>query len=310
MNARPRAGQPAGDRAGFTLVELLVVIAIIAILIALLLPAVQQVRESARQTQCQNNMSQLIKALHNYHGSHNSFPSGFIVNVNPGLQAQLPEAVVLPTDPQPVTLPAGTQWPVSANWSWHAFLLPQMDMATVGVDFRQPKTTANNQAAIMTEIESYVCPSAALPGARPAGLAYSTYRACIGTGPSNGTMYANSSVNFRDITDSTTQTILVGEAMYGFWGDGDSCCVRVHNRINDPNDPNDDNDTPAFGYFDRVNGPVGTPPRYLFSFGSYHPEIIHFGMADGHVQSISKTIDWTVFRMLATRNGGERVPDF
>ena len=62
--------------AGFTLVELLVVIAIIGILVALLLPAIQAARESARRTQCMNQVRQMIQAMHNHADTYKVFPTG------------------------------------------------------------------------------------------------------------------------------------------------------------------------------------------------------------------------------------------
>ena len=50
-------------RRGLTLIELLVVVAIIGLLVAMLLPTVQSARESARMSQCRNNLRLLEIAL-------------------------------------------------------------------------------------------------------------------------------------------------------------------------------------------------------------------------------------------------------
>ncbi len=64
------------DNRGFTLVELLVVIAIIGMLVALLLPAVQGARESARRTQCANNIRSIGQAVEAYSEHNGSYPAG------------------------------------------------------------------------------------------------------------------------------------------------------------------------------------------------------------------------------------------
>ncbi|RLS34348.1 MAG: DUF1559 domain-containing protein [Planctomycetota bacterium] len=319
---------------GFTLVELLVVIAIIALLVAMLLPAVQRAREAARRSSCINNMKQLGLAAHNYHDTHLTFPSGWVEN---------PSVVTMdypyPSLPATVTLPLANNqilqlndWSMGPHYGWHTMLLPQMDQGTIILNFSKPKNDKENWQMLQVPVEPYVCPSASYPPARLQNLGYTSYRGNLGWWPTidpvtrqpivdpvtglppaplnNGIFYQNSSVNFRDATDGTTQTFLFGETLFGgYWGDNYSCCARA--RDDQPVQPAAPATQVPHANFDlhwtAPSNAGGSNLVHFFSFGSFHGDVVNFTMLDGSARSIAKNIDTTIFRALCTRNGREAI---
>ncbi len=74
--------QSCHRRQGLTLIEVVVVVAILIVVGGLLFPAIQCARESARRSQCRNNLKQIGLGLHGYHDTFNLFPPGYVLDGN------------------------------------------------------------------------------------------------------------------------------------------------------------------------------------------------------------------------------------
>jgi prepilin-type N-terminal cleavage/methylation domain-containing protein len=207
--------------AGFTLVELLVVIAIIGVLVALLLPAVQAARSAARRTMCQNNLKQIGISLLNYHDQFNEFP---------------PSVTFDPTRGEPSV--ARTHFK-----NWVIAILPFMEQQNLydQFDFEAPINSRLNSAARGTRVPAMLCAEEDSTNqdtlyiqdggnwargnyaANACMGAFSTsWRAGAGADSerwkgdlTRGVMGANVSTSIAQITDGTTNTIMVGEIRVG-----------------------------------------------------------------------------------------------
>lgn len=319
------------SRHAFTLIELLVVIAIIAILIALLLPAVQQAREAARRSTCKNHMKQMGLALHNYHDTYSTFPVGAIHGA-------------------PVNVPKG---------NWRIALLPYIDQApaynqldfVIG-DFSGNRYTNNNVLRTL-RVPVYRCPSSTHPMAstddgNTLGGMKMDYVGISGATPElggatacgtssvyggnvfcdNGLLAAFSNFRFRDITDGSSNTMILSEqsglvgnkdirasyngGWYGWYGTTKPSSISgsadsFGGGLTSVRYPiNSYRDTPVASLPGGANDPYDANTI----LNSMHAGGIHILLADGAVRFISENIDFGTLTRLCMRNDGQIIGEF
>jgi prepilin-type N-terminal cleavage/methylation domain-containing protein len=217
----------ADRRKAFTLIELLVVIAIIAILIALLVPAVQKVREAAARTQCINNLKNIGLALHGYHDVSKRLPPGTSTDQAPwgtgGGHGSSWKVFILPYIEQGAIY---SKWQFTGDSGWqNVNNTTLVNQKTIPV-YRCPSSTlldfyTQSTTNVATSLQMFTCYTG-IAGAYNLGgysdpLGYSDNTCCSGGGGNSGwisgggILFNNSKVKLTDITDGTSNTIMVGE---------------------------------------------------------------------------------------------------
>jgi type II secretory pathway pseudopilin PulG len=261
-------------RRAFTLVEFLVLIGIIALLLALLLPAVRSVREPAARAKCQNNLKQLMLALHNYSATTQSTGSSDASATGP-----LPTGCIGPgTTPE-------------ERLSWVVALLPYLEQDSLYRQLDLNKGYSGNLTAVQGKIGILLCP-AGKEAARDDGLTH--YVAMSGIGreaarqpagaAGNGFMGYDRITSWTDILDGTSNTIALMETRSGLgsWARGGQSTLRG---------------------FDPADLPLHGDRRPFAA----HDKIMQAAMADGSVQRINTSVDPNKLAAAITIAGGEPV---
>lgn len=303
---------------GFTLVELLVVIAIIGILISLLLPAVQAVRESARNTQCVNHLKQMALAILQHEATHTILPDG-------GEGVWVWRRLNPPRGGKPLIAPEQT-------WGWAYQILPFCEKQAV---WELPK----DAEVAGSLIAFHYCPSRRaaelVPNrnngpnwARTGARGMLDYGGNAGTDCSaiggwgirgngltgaitrrpNGSASRGPSVTMAHLSDGVSNTLLLGEKCMnadkvgtedlgdddgGFAEGWDFDTVRWGCYPPSPDIRDPDMKAHTRAYAARRGG-----------FGSSHPSHFNGALCDGSVHSFSYDIDFDTFKNISNRTDG------
>lgn len=316
---------------GFTLVELLVVIAIIGVLVSLLLPAVQAAREAARRAQCTSNIKNDALAVLNYENTYGVLPAAYLGHVEwkwPGTS---------------VTAPNYKNWVIT--------ILPYLEQQALydSFVFKDPVTgdfveisDDRNRAARSTELEVMKCPSDSGNQIKHSSPIWSDewargnyginmiqspllwtdtdWHDKSGQGPVRGVSFVNEALKLGQITDGTTNTVMLAEMRSGVdevdprgtWALS-QCASSAHcnyavNYTNGPNDCGGENEMmSSAGLVIAQVGEAklrsecmmpwpGSQWSYSSVVRSLHPGGVNVAMADGSAHFISDFIDNGSFR--------------
>jgi len=302
-------------RNGFTLIELLVVIAIIAILVALLLPAVQQVREAARKSLCQDNLHNLAIAMHSYHDNNKVFPYAF------DEREKLWQACILPQIEQKPLFDtliyqeggAGNWDSGSANETACATIIDLFRCPSLPKDLPIDNNNIEGRVPISYRVNAgsnvYSDDLSTIPAPVPTGAVALDSNKC------DGMFYGDSRLGMQHVIDGTSNTIFIGESAtdpsyvrdgqgMDYWQIG---CPQSGGWVY--GGASGTEFTEGVGATSvRMNGRFDVTVHGVFaelSFGSWHAGGAHFGMGDGVVKFISENVDINVYRAAGTRDGGE-----
>jgi prepilin-type N-terminal cleavage/methylation domain-containing protein len=303
-------------RRGFTIVELLVVIAIIGVLAGLLLPAVQGARSAARRLQCANNLKQIGLAVHAYHQANGVVPP----------DAAYDNPIDDPIDP---TSPQQAQTGVG----WLVHVLPQLEQKALYSQIIPLASTGWFQAnaglmspgcrsAMKTPLAVLHCPDDRSVQKNSTQqyqwdgieVALTSYKGSIGDDQIGGV----SSVHQGSMPDCHRTRHCPGF----FWRQEylnpigfDNCLDGLSNTFLLGEDVPAQNHHSAAYYGNGCYATCGAPLNYfpntpdlwwnVMSFRSMHGAGAYFCMGDGAVRFIDDSIDYTLYRALATKAGHE-----